>query len=145
MADVQFSVNYNTGINWSGTFSISDLNTQVTSILPLGLVTPSVQFSPLDLGYQNNGTTSYMSWRSTNISENPSGPPLYLNIYPQSGYSFDVWSHDLYTDIEINLITWNDIKGNTYSLNNSKNTLVYDYDKLKPIHFGMGGTISFTA
>jgi hypothetical protein len=145
MADIQFSVNYLSGEDWSGTFSVDNLNTQITSILPLSLTTNNITFFPLDFGSQNSGTTSYVSWRSVNISENTPGPPLYLNIYPQSGYSFDVWSHDLYTDIEVNLITWDSIRGNSYNLNSSKNTIIYDYDNLNPIYFGTGGTISFSA
>lgn len=146
MADnVEFSVSYSEGQNWTGTFSVDSLSGQISSELPLSLITPNVEFSPLDFGHQSNGTTTYVTWRSVNISGNTPGPPLYLNIYPQSGYSFDIWSHDLYTDIEVNLITWNDIKGNTYNLNASKNTLIYHYDGLRPIYFGTGGTISFTA
>jgi len=145
MADVQFSVNYSSGGNWSGTFSVEDLNTQITSTLPLSLTSDNITFSPLDFGHQSTGTTSYVTWRSVNISGNTPGPPSYLNIYPTTGYSFDIWSHDLYVDIESNSITWNTIKGNTYNLNNSKNTLVYDYDGLRPIYFGTGGTIVFSA
>lgn len=144
MADVQFSINYVSGENWSGTFSVSDLDTQINSTLPSSFSTDNISFSPLDFGYQSNASISYVSWRSVNISGNTPGPPLYLNIYPQSGYSFDVWSHDLYTDIESNLITWNNIKGNTYNLNSSKITLVYNYDGLTPIYHGTGGTIVFS-
>jgi hypothetical protein len=145
MANVLFSINYNNGLDWTGTFSVSDLGNPISSALPLDIISTDVTFSPLDFGYQSNGTVSYVTWRSVNISGNTPGPPSYLNIYPTTGYSFDIWSHDLYLDIQVNLITWNDILENTYSLNPSKNTLVYDYDQLRPIYFGNGGTITFSA
>lgn len=142
MATVNYTINSTTGNDWTGSFTVSDLNAQVK------LTTPSIvgaeggySFTPASNFGMYPGEPSanqeYITWRSSTS--------LSYNQYPSSGKSFDIWSPDLYDDVD-NGFTWNQlISAAAYNLTANKNTVYYDYDIPMQIYWGIGGTIDFTS
>jgi hypothetical protein len=142
MATVNYSVTTSgTHFNWSGTLEVPDLNATVSSTVPtnitvsggLSFVPQSFRYYP-DLDIENNGN-EYITWSTYNGSSQ----------YPDSGYSFDVWSTSLYSAVDSG-ITWSTLQvSGAYPLNSNKWTLIYDYDQTySPNLYGVGGTITFT-
>lgn len=133
MATVNYSINTNTGDDWTGSFTVSSLSDLVFSEAgtPTSVSAGAFSFVPDNISYYNPG---YVTWRSaTNQAQ-----------HPGSGRSFDIWSLDLYDDI-VNLSTWtNLISVGTYPLTNNKNTLFYDYDTPTALYWGIGGSITFS-
>ena len=142
MATVNYTINSTTGDDWTGVITVSDLNAQVklstpTSITAVGghSFTPAANFGmyPGELG----ANQEYITWRNDTT--------LSYGQYPNSGKSFDVWSSDLYDDVNGGF-TWNQlISAAAYNLTSNKNTVYYDYDIPSQIYWGRGGTIDFTS
>lgn len=131
------------GSAWSGTINWTDnietTSTQVSSgTLPnsieVTIDSVTTSFTPSKfLSFAGN----YITWRSKNSNDQ----------FPESwdGYSLDIWSDDLYTDVITNGQNWDDLIGNgAYNLSTNKNTLYYAYSELRPIVFSVGGTITFS-
>lgn len=79
----------------------------------------------------------YVTWRSTVLN-------MSHNQYPSTGFSFDIWSSDIYTDVITNSNTWNDLNNNTYTLNENKHSLIYNYDNYYAPVWSKGGTLTIT-
>lgn len=85
-------------------------------------------------GYPGN----YITWRSTRLN-------LTYNQYPTLGWSLDIWSNDLYTDIITNSATWDDLAATQdYSLNDAKHSLVYNYENFYAPVWSKGGSLTIT-
>lgn len=144
MAIVNYTINTSTGDDWAGTFVVTTTTNSVQTELPTSITSTAQNFTPAQFaGYGGSGT-EYVTWRSVDISGQVSGPPNYLNVYPTTGYSLDIWSGSFYTAVVTNSSTWDNLNGQTYNLSTTKNTLLYDYTNLRVIYYGVGGTISFT-
>jgi hypothetical protein len=139
------------GTGWTGTIVVPSLSntpgspgnipTSVTGVL--GSLT--VTFTPdATNGYYVYPSTTdsnhYVTFRSQNIATQ----------YPNAGYSLDIWSATLYSDINGGK-TWQglitDSTTSPYYLNNTKYTLLYDYTPGSPTAamWCKGGAITFSA
>jgi hypothetical protein len=139
MATVSYTISGAINDNWSGTFVVSNASSPIATGLPSDLTAPGFNFTPQEFAAYD----LYVTWRSVDISTQPSGPPSFLNIYPTSGYSFDLWCPQLVTDAKANR-TWNFLNGKTYALNPNKNTVIYNYDLPCHVRYAIGGNIQFT-
>jgi len=140
MATVSFSiVNPNEGSSWSGSFTVTNPTGSISYTRPVSASVSSTNF----IVNQFDIFDEYVTWRSVDISGQTPGPPNFLNVYPTSGYSIDIWSPSLIIDIVTNR-NWNYLNGRSYPLNPDKNTLIYNYDSVNPIYYSRGGNISFT-
>ena len=129
------------GINWAGTFEVTTTSNPVNTEIPTSVTAASnaYTFTPdSSVGFKYypdaNLGHNYVTWRTYNGSSQ----------YPDSGSSFDVWSSTLYTAIVTNNVTWAGLVGNSYSLNTTKHTLIYNYDAPYAPYFCRGGTIAFS-
>jgi hypothetical protein len=141
MATVNYKITGMSPEDWSGSFTVSNAANPIKTELPslLSVVTPSFSFVPTQFAYFGD----YVTWRSIDISGQPPGPPNFLNIYPRSGYSFDLWCPQFIADVNSNQ-TWNSLNTKIYNLNENKNTLIYNYDIPCPIKYITFGLIEFT-
>ena len=129
MAIVNYAVTPAVGQSWSGTFVVSSFSNVVKNDLPT--VTAPNGFSFTTASFGEFGP--YVTWRTYTGGQ-----------YPNTGYSFDIWSSTLILNIVANA-TWTNLKTiSTYNLNTNKNTLVYNYDAPDAPFYGSGGTITFT-
>jgi hypothetical protein len=124
---------------WGGTIDVSSLDDIISSSLPTVITAGSglITFFPSSFGYypdtDGNGN-EYVTWRTYSGSSQ----------YPDSGYSFDIWSTTLFNAINFGA-TWNTlIATGSYSLNISKHTLIYNYDAPFAPFYGIAGTITFS-
>lgn len=139
MATVSYTISGAVNDNWSGTFVVNNASNPIATEVPSNLTSPGFNFNPQEVAAYD----LYVTWRSVNISGQPEGPPNFFNIYPTSGYSFDIWCPQLVTDVKANR-TWNFLNGKTYALNANKNTLIYNYNVPCHVLYGIGGNIQFT-
>jgi len=139
MATVTYNIVANEGNSWIGSFIVATPSNTIATQLPTSANSPLLNFNVAQFA----SFDEYCTWRSVNISSQPSGPPNFLNIYPTSGYSIDIWCPSLITDINSNR-SWNFLNGKSYSLNPNKNTLIYNYDITNAVYYARGGNISFT-
>ena len=137
---INYEVNTLTRASWSGSFTVTNRFNSVLTELPSKVkFNPgpgSFEFDPLNFSSYSDPNVKYVTWRTYTGSSQ----------YPDSGYSFDVWSDELY-DAIIGNASWDDlITTGTFNLNTEKNTLIYDYDTSGfPFDFyGKGGIITFT-
>jgi len=141
MATVNYRINTTNGDVWTGSFAVTTENNSIRSELPTNLVSSlGSNFAPAQF---SDYASNYITWRSVDISGQASGPPNFLNIYPTTGYSLDIWSSELRTFVDAGG-TWAGLNGNDYVLLTAKNTVHYDYATPVAEAFGSGGTISFT-
>ena len=142
MATITYTISsISSGVTWSGTFEVTTTTNQVKTEIPT-LVTANssaytfVPDSSVGFKYYPDATLghNYVTWRTYNGDSQ----------YPDSGSSFDVWSSNLYTAIVTNNITWAGLVGNSYSLNTTKHTLIYNYGAPYAPYFCMGGNIAFS-
>ena len=134
---INYQVNTSTRASWSGTFDVSDASLPVLTQIPTDITFEpgSFNFNPTNFSQYADSNVKYVTWRTY----------LGTSQYPDSGYSFDVWSDDLY-DVIMTNATWDDlVSTGTFNLNLDKNTLIYDYDIPGfPFDFyGKGGIITF--
>jgi hypothetical protein len=132
------------GSGWTGTIVVPSLSNIPGAAVPtsvngvLGDLT--VTFTPdATNGYYVYPSTTdsnhYVTFRSQNIATQ----------YPNTGYSLDIWSATLYSDINGGK-TWQGlIDDGPYNLNNTKYTLLYDYNAPTAAMWCRGGKITFTA
>jgi len=140
MATVSFSIiNPDEGSSWSGSFTVTSPSNAISIENPTSVNSTLLNFNVAQFAYFDE----YATWRSINISSQPSGPPSFLNIYPTSGYSLDIWCPSLITNI-VSGRSWNFLNGKTYNLNPSKNTLIYNYTNTNAVYWAKNGTITFT-
>lgn len=139
MATVAYNIVATEGDNWNGSFSVTNLSGSIALTRPISASASSVGF----IVNQFVCFDEYATWRSVDISGQPSGPPNFLDTFPTTGYSVDIWCPSLITDIKSG-VSWNFLKGKTYSLSENKNTLIYDYDTVNCVSYAKGGTITFT-
>lgn len=159
MALIYYNIDPSEGGSWGGTFTVDSTANKVKDSngkpTEFTITSPSLTFTPASTYHQFAGYTSsdanskYVTWRSVDISGQPAGAPNYLNVYPTTGYSFDIWSGDLYDAITSGEgATWsfleNHPNGRTYDLSTTKTTLIYDYANRTAIKWGRGGTITFS-
>jgi len=133
MATVNYSINTNTGDDWTGSFTVASLSNLVFSEAgtPTSVSAEARSFVPNNISYYDPG---YITWRSANNQAQ----------HPGSGRSFDIWSLDLYDDV-VNGFTWSQlISTGTYLLTSNKNTVFYDYDIPTAFYWGVGGSITFS-
>ena len=152
MATISYTINPSEGGSWGGTFTVDSTTNKVKDSNPTQFTinSPSLTFTPTSTYHQfaeypsSDANSKYVTWRSVDISGQPPGAPNYLNVYPTTGYSFDIWSGDLYDAIVTSGggVTW-DLLG-TYNLSTTKTTLIYDYASRTAIKWGRGGTITFS-
>lgn len=138
---VNYTINTSIGDDWTGSFAVDeDLNT-INSELPTNIVSSAgSNFVPAQFeSYASN----YVTWRSVDISGQASGPPQFLNVYPSSGFSLDIWSSEFRAFVDAGGL-WSGLNGASYNLLTAKNTIHYDYSTPNAEAFGSGGTISFT-
>lgn len=125
-------------ISWSGTMEYSSVTDIVDETVASITVTDpldsqSIVFdSTKVLGFDGD----YVTFRNQNTTDQ----------FPitQSGYSLDLWSDTLRTDLITNSISWQTLDGNSYTLNSNKWSLAYDYGSPRAIRFSKSGTISFS-
>ena len=133
------------GFTWTGTIYGVDLGQTPANSIPTsvtGIVGDlTVTFTPHAInGYYVYPSTTdsnhYITFRSQNIATQ----------YPNSGYSLDIWSVGMYNDITAGSpATWQLLTENDpYNLNNSKFTLLYDYNAPTAAMWCRGGKINFT-
>lgn len=132
---VNFIVNVSDRQSWNGSFEVDNTSLPVLTENPTNIIFEpgTFGFNPTNFAYYSD--PKYITWRTY----------LGSSQYPDSGYSFDIWSDDLYDDI-ISNATWDDlITTGTFNLNLQKNTLIYNYDVPGfPFDFyGKGGIITF--
>jgi hypothetical protein len=140
MATVSFSItNTDEGSNWSGSFTVTTPSSPIATQIPTSVNSTLLNFNVAQFASFNE----YATWRSVNISSQPSGPPSFLNIYPTTGYSIDIWCPSLIIDIGANR-SWNFLNGKTYSLNPNKNTLIYNYNNTTAVYYAKNGQITFS-
>ena len=135
---INYEVNTLTRASWSGGFDVTNPTSSVLTELPTNITfeSESFDFEPFNFSSYSDSNVKYVTWRTYTGSSQ----------YPDSGYSFDVWSDELYNAI-IGDASWNDlVSTGTFNLNTEKNTLIYDYDIPGfPFDFyGKGGIITFT-
>lgn len=141
---INYTINTTNGFDWTGSFAIADNSLTISASLPTDLTSSlGSNFVPAQFAAYGGSGTEYITWRSVDISGLSSGPPAFLNIYPSSGYSLDIWSADLWTYVTGGG-TWTGLNGASYNLSTTKNTIHYDYASPNAEAFGSGGTISFT-
>ena len=149
-ANINFRDNSNNNL-FSAQFIVTTPDNSVKTELPTNFsTTPS--FAPAQFAMFNStdSNSKYVTWRSVDISGQPAGAPNYLNVYPTTGLSLDIWSGDLYDAIVTSGggVTWsfldNDPEGRIYNLSTTKTTLIYDYANRTAIKWGRGGTITFS-
>jgi hypothetical protein len=137
MATVNYSISTVSGLSWTGTFEVANFTDIVSSTVPSSFTANSgaVSFTPAQVvSYTSPTNDAYVTWRSSSIG----------GQYPTTGWSFDIWSLNLYNAIASSA-TWTTLKTTaTYTLNSNKNTLVYNYDDFYAPFYGSGGTITFT-
>jgi hypothetical protein len=139
MATVNYTISTSVGQTWSGTFEGVTLGNPVNDPgnLPTTITADSgaISFSPNNFQlYPADTNANYVTWR-----DQPAA-----GQYPTNGYSLDIWSDALYSNID-GSNTWADlIATGTYNLSPSKNTLIYNYDTPYAPHWGSGGTITFS-
>lgn len=135
MATVNYTIATSTGLTWSGSFTVPNTSDVVTSSVPSNISAPGVSFAPAAAAQlYPSGNDSYTTWRTYSGASQ----------YPDSGYSLDIWSIDLYNDINSGG-TWNTlISHGAYNLNSVKNTLIYYYNGPTAPYWGSGGTVTFS-
>lgn len=126
------------GDAWSGSFTVTNPANPIKTELPTSISSPNVTFTPTQFALFGD----YVTWRSVDISGQPPGPPNFLNIYPRTGYSFDIWSPTLVTSINANA-TWQSLNLGIFSLI-VKNTVIYNYDIPDALHYTVAGILEFT-
>lgn len=143
---INYTVSTFTRASWSGTFDVSDSSLPVLTEVPV-----DITFEPGSFNFNLNSTELFLA--TINFSQYADSNVKYVtwrtylgtSQYPDSGYSFDVWSDDLY-DAIIGNATWDDlVSTGTFNLNSDKNTLIYNYDSpgLPFDFYGKGGIITF--
>lgn len=139
MATVNFTIS---GVaagftNWTGSFTVGDVNTQVQSDPNVDIV---ITTNGDNYTFQSNNFQvypdatlghNYVTWRTQNTGGSQ---------FPTAGKSLDIWSPDLYTAITGGA-QWDELA--TYNLSTVKHTLVYNYDVPHAPYYSKGGTISF--
>lgn len=108
--------------------------------------TPKLNLTSPNLGevfsvssFGNYSNPDYITWRSVAPQSEPPGYGQYLF----TGFSMDVWSSALYTQVITNSSTWSGLVG-SYSLSSDKWSLVYQYDNANAKCFSKGGTLTIT-
>ena len=139
MATITYNIVASEGDSWTGSFSVINLSGTIALTRPISTSAPPVSF----IVNQFVCFDEYATWRSVDISAEVSGPPNFLNTFPTTGYSIDIWCPPLISDIKSN-VSWDFLDGKTYSLSPNKNTLIYDYDNVHCMCYAKGGTIEFT-
>ena len=142
MATVYYSVN-TLRDSWTGNFTVNnpaDLVINYDASNPSNFTAGSLSFGVASFGiYPGDNNSDYVTWRSAIPADN--------GQYPSTGYSVDIWSSILYSDV-VGGITWNGLMGRTaeyYTLNPNKWSLVYDYDVPNAVYYGYSGSITFSA
>lgn len=142
MATVYYSIYGNTssgGSPWKGQFIVTSTSSVISSSLPslISVDSPSLSFTPGNFSYYSG---EYVTWRTY----------IGASQYPINGYSFDIWSADLYTRASVGS-TWNDVitfnsgsGAGIYSLDSQKWTLIYNYDIPQAPKYGKSGYIQFS-
>ncbi len=144
MATVTYSITgaFNGYNAWSGTIIVSSLSNIVSADIPTTITANpgSISFSPQSFQYypdtDGNGN-EYITWRTYN------GP----SQYPDSGYSLDIWSTDLFNDVNSGSDWSTLISNGSYFLTTNKHTLIYKYEPPQGPYaplYGTGGLITFT-
>lgn len=141
MPNVNFSI---TGVSagytsWSGRFVVNSLDNTVESDSSISNIiinpgTDNYGFVPTGDVYSyfdNDLQHHYSTWRTQAIATQ----------FPENGKSIDLWSITLYDDI-IAGFAWNNLV--SYTLNDSKHSLVYDYNALYAPYYSRGGIITFS-
>lgn len=125
-------------------FTVTTPTNQIKTELPTNFAA-STSFDPAQFEMFNStdSNSKYVTWRSVDISDQLAGAPNYLNVYPTTGLSLDIWSSAFYSAIDSNT-TWNGLNGQTYSLSPTKSTVFYNYNTRTAIHHQKGGNITFT-
>ena len=140
--NINFRDNSNNNL-FSAQFIVTTPDNSVKTELPTNFsTTPS--FAPAQFAMFNStdSNSKYVTWRSVDISGQPAGAPNYLNVYPTTGLSLDIWSSAFYSAIDSNT-TWNNLHSQTYSLSPTKSTVFYNYSTRTAIHHQKGGNIYF--
>lgn len=142
--NINFRDNSNNSL-FSAQFTVTNPINQVKIELPTNFLA-STSFTPAQFQwfYSTDPNSRYVTWRSVNIFNQPAGPPNYLNVYPTTGLSLDIWSSAFYNAIAQNNYDWNDLNGQTYSLSPTKSTVFYNYSTRTAIHHQKGGNITFS-
>ena len=146
---MNFSITGASGGNsssWSGSIFYFDDGHSVKDTYNSQTITVS---DPYNLNAQNDPVSltfdltevlgfdgDYVTFRSQNSTDQ----------FPttQTGYSLDLWSDTLKSDIIDGDISWSSLNGNNYSLSASKYSLVYHYNAPRAIRFSKNGIISFS-
>jgi hypothetical protein len=139
MATVAYNIIATEGDNWNGSFSITNLSGTIALTRPISASVSPISF----IVNQFAQFDEYITWRSVDISAEISGPPNFLDTFPTTGYSIDIWCPSLISDINSDK-SWNFLDGKSYSLNPNKNTLIYDYDTMNAVYYAKGGTLTFS-
>jgi hypothetical protein len=154
MADINYSITDEIGnpllegFTWTGTIYGVNLGQTPTNSIPTSITSTvgdlTITFTPDAInGYKVypsiTDSNHYITFRSQNIATQ----------YPNSGYSLDIWSATMYSDISnpSSPATWQLLTENDpYNLNNFKYTLLYDYTPGSPsaAMWIRGGKINFT-
>lgn len=134
---INYTVSTSTRASWSGTFDVNNTTSSVLTEIPIDITFEpgSFNFNPTNFSQYADSNVKYVTWRTY----------LGASQYPDSGYSFDVWSDDLY-DAIISNATWDDlVSTGTFNLSLDKTTLIYDHSSPGfPFDFyGKGGIITF--
>jgi len=138
MATINYSITASSGNNWTGTFDVDITGDQAILATYVNVTAGSFSIpnSGLNFKYYPASTgDNYITWRNYGGASQ----------YPDGGYSLDIWSLSLYTDIITNTYTWDQIiSAPAYSLNSNKTTVFYDYNTPYAPYWCKGGTIDFT-
>jgi hypothetical protein len=140
MATVYYFTNITSGASggpWWGSMTVSSLNDVVKNTLPSSIIVTYPQafnFAPQSVNYYSN---EYVTWRTyTGSSQYPS---------VGDGYSMDIWSEELYTNVA-NDYTWNQLISfnaqqgvGLYTIRLDKFSVLYNYNVPCAIQNGKGG------
>ena len=158
MTTINYSIeNTDEGDTWTGSLVWSStIDTSTTKVLSandpstmsvtVNSVTTSSsvsRFLNFTSGLSGDGN-SYSTWRSLDSATQ----------FPETwtGYSFDMWSEDMYRYINSEPssyyalgYTWDEIFNlGQVQLSDTKYTVFYSYEETRPIAFSKGGSINFT-
>jgi hypothetical protein len=150
MATATFTVTGVTeGFNWTISFTNVAGGTQVkeptqyNNTIGLNVIVPDFpslfNINSFD-GYGGTGV-EYVTWRS----DVPQSGEPYFSQYPSTGWSVDIWSQTLYSNILTSNRTWTTLAG-VYPLSVDKWSLVYGYDnpQIGPKFYSKGGNLTVT-
>ena len=126
------------GVAWSGTGVVEGNDNVRGDSVDIVWTFGSVTFTTKkQLQFSGTGL-SYSTWRT---QESTDQFPT-----PQTGFSIDVWSDLLYTELTAaGSQSWDTFAsaGNSWNLNTDKYTLIYDYNNLYAPYWSKGGTVTF--